>query len=523
MDDPETTDSNSEWMQRRRILQTVGGLGALSIAGCLGDDDGDDEPNGDDSDDTENGNGEEQPWDEYDAPPEDEWPERVDTENVGLGREPPANATILWDGDTATLDQWEHSTASPMGGDGEDGDDAMWVEEDDHFEVNLGTGEIRPEWDGAGGEMGDCHLHIEWMVPEWVGGDGQSRGNSGVFMMERYEIQVLDNYENETSPGNEAGSYYATEPTLAMPARPQGEWQEFDIIWRGPRSEDGELIRYPQLTVFFNGVCVKNHFDVPGPNWAGIHPFDHDQHGHHTGDDGEFLEHVPFYLQDHMAENDMAYFRNIWFYDLPEEPVDLDDPDGMPMYDSAHGEEFPEMVDPGGVGTTGDPPGDADVLIDGEETLAAGDGGWESDDEYGDCQVHVEWQADADADAMGPWRSNSGLQIGEYEIQILDTHDNPVDAEEWAGAYTDHVGPYYDAVRESGEWQALDVVFQGPRDDGPAQITALLNGIVVQSRLRTDEPNAGDEEESDRLIRLAEPPEDGSDVSVQNTWIRSLE
>lgn len=512
---------------RRRFLQAIGAIGVAGVAGSASADDGDDNP-----------------WDDYEAPPEDETPERVapGMDPLGAGAEPPEDATTLWDGKEATLEQWEHY------GDGDvaEGEDAEWIEHDDYFEVELGTGDIHTEE-----SVGDCHLHIEWRVPEAYegfvdieeGGDGQGPGNSGVFLMETYEVQVLQSHDNPTYPGGYAGAFYLASPEdgavpLVLPTKPPGEWNVFDIVWRGPRfDDDGEVERYPQLTVFFNGVAVINHFDVPGPVWFDtLHDFDDEEFGHPTDDDGNFLEEAPVRLQDHGADYDECHFRNIWYRDLPDSEVDIDDPDDMLYYESTRGvweerDEYegfedsydpdhpdqPTQIEPGD--ESGEPPEDADVLIDAEETLEPGDGDWESGEEYGDCQVHVEWWVDANTEPMGPWRGDSGLQIGGYELQILDTYENPVEAEEWAGAYTGEAPPIHDAVRESGECQSLDVVFQGPQDDGPAQVTAFLNGVIVQARLQADEPNADGDGGS---IRLQEPVEDGSEVHFQNTWVRPL-
>ncbi len=498
---------------RRRFLQAIGAIGVAGMTGSASADNGDDNP-----------------WDDYEAPPEDETPERVapGADPLGAGAEPPEDATTLWDGDTATLDNWENGS--------------QWIEHDDYFEVDLGSGNISTEE-----AIGDCHLHLEWRSPkEYEGyvdieedGDGQAPGNSGVFLMQTYEVQILQSHDNPTYPSGYAGSYYRAAPgggavPLVMPINPPGEWNVYDIVWRGPRFDGDELTRYPQLTVFFNGVAIINHYDIPGPtffedlnDFADAHPQD---------EDGNFLEEVPIELQDHSGDIDECHFRNIWYRDLPESPVEIDSPDDMPEYDSDAGvwedrddwdgrfdsydpdhPDQPEQIEPGD--NSGAAPADADVLIDSEETLVPGEGGWESDDTYGDSQIHVEWQVDANTEAMGPWRGDSGLQIGRYELQILDTYENPVEAEEWAGAYTGEAPPIHDAVRESGECQSLDVVFQGPQDDGPAQVTAFLNGVIVQARLQADEPNADGDEGS---IRLQEPVEDGSEVHFQNTWIRPL-
>ncbi len=491
--------------------------------------------------------------------PSEEWPSRVVPGDGGLSGDPPSDATILWDGDSATLDDWQHL----------DGRDAEWTEhgaEDDddgydYFRTNLGTGGIQPKE-----ALGDVHLHLEWQIPEEFDGlqNGQGPGNSGLFMMESYEFQILQSHDNPTYPSGYAGSFYlATDEDddgdggsapLVLPIRPPGEWQEFDIIWRGPRSEDGELVRYPQVTLFFNGVAVQVHNDIPGPNWwKDIRDFFADN-GHPQGDDGELLEELPFYLQDHGRDQDVVRFRNIWYRDLPEDPVEIEDPDAMPEYDTAGGDwEDPELISPGGTGTTGEAPGDAEMLIDGGDLSAwestdGGEPGWNEKGDYvevepgtgdiqttrsfGDAQFHIEYRVPTDVEGDGLDRGASGaLVLGEYEIQILDTFMNGVDADAWAGAYVDQAAPHHDAVRRPGEWQQLDIVWQGPRfEDGElvqeAQATVLLNGVTVQTRLFVEGPNAdgslGEYEDhaSELPLRLQE---DGSRVQFRNTWSRSLD
>jgi len=477
-------------------------------------------------------------------------PLRVVPGNDGLSGDPPSDATVLWDGDEATLESWEHT----------DGSEPEWNEDGDYFAVDLGSGNIR-----TGEAFGDCHLHLEWRVPEEYDGyvdiendgDGQTPGNSGVFLMETYEIQVLQSHDNPTYPSGHAGSFYLASPEggavpLVLPINPPGEWNAYDILWRGPRFDDGELQRYPQLTVFFNGVAVINHFDVPGPNyWVDLFEddFDNDTNPHPQDDDGNFLEEAPLVLQDHGAETDEVHYRNVWYRDLPESPVEIDDPSDVPDYDSERGvweeredwpdrdaatdpdhPDHPEQIEPGE--EPGDAPGDADLLIDDELTLEPGDGDWTSDEEYGDAQIHVEFRVPEDVEGDGTDQGNSGvLLFGQYEIQIVDTYMNRVDLDEWAGAYVDQAPPHHDAVRRPGEWQQLDVVWQGPQfEDGElvreAQTTAFLNGVAVQTRLQIEGPNADgslDEYEahdSELPLRLKE---EGSRMQFRNTWARSLD
>jgi hypothetical protein len=547
-------------IDRRRLVRALGGAGLLGIAGCSGDgddgtptetptptetDDGTGTPGG--GTDTPGG-GTDTPDEilggDYEPPAESEWPPRVEPSDGGIGPDPPGDATILYDGDTATLEDWEHSGVSPLGG--EDGAPAEWYDRDGYFETNVGTGDLRPSGEGDDGKrIGDCHLHLEWRVPEDLEEDVATPvGNSGIFMMQRYEIAINNNNDNDTQADKTAGAYYASDPALSLPIRPVGEWQEFDILWRAPRfDEENNLLRHPMLTMFFNGVCVNAHVDVLGPNWGpdGARPFDHDPHGHQTDENGDFVEEEPFYIQEHNSDDSRLHWRNVWYRDLPERPVP-DDAEGTPLndtdskadtYDTSQGEPGvqPEMIDAGGPGTTGTPPEDAEMLFD-SLALEPGGGGWESEDAHGDSQLHLEWKVPEDVDAMGPFRGNSGaVMMGNYEISILDTADNPVEADQWAGAYTHGEPPHHDAVRDRGEWNHLDIVWQGPDFEdgtifnGGAQVTALLNGVAVQTRLRIAGPNTDGEvsdyapHDRERPLSLAEPD---SETRFRNGWIRSL-
>jgi len=471
----------------------------------------------------------------YEPPPEEEWPERVEPAAGGLSGEPPGDATVLWNGDDATLDGWQKP----------DGSDPDWVETADYFEVNSDVnGNVQPD-----DALGDVHLHLEWRAPEELDGiaNGQGPGNSGVFMMDTYEFQVLQSHDNPTYPSGHAGSYYKASEgggsaPLALPINPPGEWNSYDLIWRGPRFDDeGNVVRLPQATLLFNGVVAQMHLNIPGPVWfQTLYPFDHDTYGHPRDENGDFLTEVPFTLQNHGNENDIVQFRNVWYRDLPERPVEESEhPDEIPMYSTSggpwtlpSGDQYqPEQINPGGPGTTGTPPGDAGVLIDDAITVGPDGGDWVSDSAYGDAQVHLEYRIPEDVEGEGPLRGNSGvLMMGNYEIQILDTHENPVEADEWAGAYTHQNGPHHDSVRQPGEWQQLDLVWQAPRfSDGeldkPAQVTALLNGVAVQTRLVVDGSNDGFavnpyNEHGEMPLRLQE---EGSAIDFRNAWIREAD
>src|SRR5690606_26626101 len=142
-------------------------------------------------------------------------------------------------------------------------------------------------------------LHVEWMSPtDTEGREGQGRGNSGIFLQERYEVQVLDSYQNSTYPNGQAASIYKQHIPLANATRAPGVWQTYDIIYRAPRFTDQGALESPAyVTVLHNGVLVQNHVEVQGPTaWIGHPPYE--AHGC-----------ASLQLQDH---GDPVRFRNIW-------------------------------------------------------------------------------------------------------------------------------------------------------------------------------------------------------------------
>ena len=193
--------------------------------------------------------------------------------------EAPGDAVVLFDG--TDLSEWK-------GGDGA----AAWKLADGAMEVN-GTGNIRTVR-----EFGDCQIHLEWAAPAEVEGESQGRGNSGVFLMGRYEVQVLDSFDNVTYADGQAAALYGQRPPDVNASRPPGEWQTFDLFFRAPRFEGGELVRPAFVTVVHNGVVVHNHVAFLG---ATTHRAvaQYQPHG----------EVGPIVLQDHQNP---VRFRNIW-------------------------------------------------------------------------------------------------------------------------------------------------------------------------------------------------------------------
>ena len=201
----------------------------------------------------------------------------------------PPDAVVLFDG--RDLSQWTNSKGEPAG----------WKIENGFMEVVDKTGSIQTKQ-----KFGDCQLHVEWAAPFPASGKGQDRGNSGVFLMNTYEIQVLDCYGNETYADGMTASVYGQYPPLVNSCRPPGQWQTYDIIFTRPRFDVyGKLEQPAFLTVFHNGLLVHNHVQPTGPTAHKqrpaykIHP-----------------DRLPLSLQDH---GNPVRFRNLWIRDLERE------------------------------------------------------------------------------------------------------------------------------------------------------------------------------------------------------------
>jgi hypothetical protein len=214
------------------------------------------------------------------------WPE-VKVVDPGQVGGPPSDAIVLFDG--KDLSQWE-------GG--------PWQVKDG-CAIDAGSSIQTKQ------AFGDCQLHIEWASPEKVEGTGQERGNSGVFLMGLYEVQVLDCYENSTYVDGETAAIYKQSPPLVNACRKPGEWQTYDIVFEAPRFDaQGKLTRPAFITVLHNGVLVQNHFEIQGTTaW--------DQAPKYTAHPAK----LPIMLQYH---GNPVRFRNIWIRELP--PADAPPP-----------------------------------------------------------------------------------------------------------------------------------------------------------------------------------------------------
>jgi hypothetical protein len=213
-------------------------------------------------------------------------PAIVDPGPYTLALRAPSDAIVLFDGRDGSA--WQ----------ARDGQPPRWRIENGYIEVVSGAGGI-----STVREFGDAQLHVEWAAPSRAVGAGQDRGNSGVFLMGRYEVQVLDSFRNATYPDGQAGAIYGQYPPLVNVSRPPGEWQTYDIIFRRPRfNERGELVQPARITVMHNGVLIQDAVALTGPT------------GHR--DRPPYIAHpdrLPISVQDHGSP---VRFRNIWVRDL---------------------------------------------------------------------------------------------------------------------------------------------------------------------------------------------------------------
>ena len=200
----------------------------------------------------------------------------------------PSDATVLFDG--KDLSGWTSVKQA--------GDAAPWKVENGYMEVVPKSGDIQTR-----AQFGDCQLHVEWAAPSEVVGNSQGRGNSGVFLMGRYEIQVLDCYDNPTYADGTAAAIYGEHPPLVNASRKPGEWQSYDIVWIAPRFDGEKLVTPAYCTVIHNGVVVQDNQELTGPTTHKARP----PYKAHA-------EKLPIALQDHSHP---VRFRNVWFRELP--------------------------------------------------------------------------------------------------------------------------------------------------------------------------------------------------------------
>lgn len=201
---------------------------------------------------------------------------------------PPSDAIVLFDG--KSLAKWRSADSA--------GGPAKWSVTGGYVEIVPGSGAIATR-----DSFGDAQLHIEWRAPTPPKGESQERGNSGVFLMGLYEVQVLDSYKNVTYADGQAAAIYGQYPPLVNASRPPGEWQSYDIVFRRPHFDSqGRVVRAARMTVFHNGILVQDDVTLTGPT-AHQHRPPYKAHP----------DALPLSLQDH---GNPVRFRNIWIRKL---------------------------------------------------------------------------------------------------------------------------------------------------------------------------------------------------------------
>jgi hypothetical protein len=206
----------------------------------------------------------------------------------GMGCQPPSDAIALFDG--KDLSKWTDTKGRP----------AKWRVRDDYAEVVKDSGSIKTKQG-----FGSCQLHIEFATPEKVKGHSQERGNSGVYFMSNYEVQVLDSYNNKTYPDGQCAALYGRAVPLVNACRGPGLWQSYDIIFHRPIFKGDEVVKKATFTVLHNGVLVHDHVQLEGTtDWRGPHAI------------APYRPHkdkLPLMLQDH---GNPVRYRNIWIREL---------------------------------------------------------------------------------------------------------------------------------------------------------------------------------------------------------------
>jgi hypothetical protein len=203
----------------------------------------------------------------------------------------PSDANVLFDG--KDLSSW---VAERGGG------PAKWIVQDGYMEAVKGSGGVK-----TAKSFGSCQLHVEFATPTRITGTSQERGNSGVFLMATYEVQILDSYDNKTYPDGQCAALYGRAVPLVNACRKPGEWQTYDIIFHRPTFKDGKVDRKATFTIFHNGVLVQDHVVLQGgTGWISQN---------RVTEYSPHADKLPIMLQDH---NNPVRFRNIWIREIAD-------------------------------------------------------------------------------------------------------------------------------------------------------------------------------------------------------------
>jgi hypothetical protein len=220
----------------------------------------------------------------------------VVTPGAQLGA-PPSDAIIIFDG--TSTDALESQKKDEKGKPTAERGPCVWKIENGELLVDGGDSWTKESF-------GSCQLHLEWKSAPETKGNSQKKGNGGVFLMDRYESQILDCDNNPTYADGMAGAVYGQTPPLVNAVKKAGEWQTYDILFTAPKLEGGKVVEPAYITTFINGICVQNHTKIMGPT----------KHKNITDYSGTFPEAAPIRFQDHKNEPPVR-LRNIWVRKLP--------------------------------------------------------------------------------------------------------------------------------------------------------------------------------------------------------------
>jgi hypothetical protein len=209
------------------------------------------------------------------------------------GGSAPSDAVVLFDGTSESMQNWTDTKGNPT----------KWQYVNGVLESVNKAGYIQSKR-----KFGSCQLHMEWASPATVKGNGQGRGNSGVFLMSNYEVQILDSFDNETYADGQAGALYGRKKPLVNASRGPGQWQTYDILFHRPIfDKDGTVVKRATFTILHNGVLIQDNEALSGgTGWRGSHSI------------SEYQAHadaLPLQLQDH---HNPVKFRNIWVRPLAD-------------------------------------------------------------------------------------------------------------------------------------------------------------------------------------------------------------
>lgn len=210
----------------------------------------------------------------------------------------PADAIVLYDG--TDLDAWHTAEGEQA---------ANWEISEGVATVRRGLGTIKTR-----AAFGDIQLHVEWRPDAVIEGSSQSRGNSGIFLQSQYEVQILDSWDNPTYVNGQAGAVYLQHAPLVNAARPPGQWQSYDIIFKAPRfGADGSLVAPAYVTVLHNGVLVQNHAEIQGATYTPTPVYSVRCMPYGQSREQDCSAKMPLTLQDH---GQVVSYRNIWVREL---------------------------------------------------------------------------------------------------------------------------------------------------------------------------------------------------------------